>query len=737
MPTIPLIQDCVLIALDTVAFEVTGNAAIANCLTDAPTTVYVNSGTAYVLDNEGNTYGGSGTVEPFASDRAAFDALAYQTRHANDIDQTTGIHWTKTELDSLYGGGTGTGGTPDWFNVVSYGATGNGVTDDTTAIQATINAAAAAGGGTVFFPEGIYIVGGALQDTGRSNAQLLLPIVHHENDKWIGITFQGTAYPAAGPAQFNGQAPTGGSIIRGTLSAGAGGALLGGYGPAGSFDDFTGVLVEIRDLLIELPANPQLSALNLSHVVHASIDNVIVTTGEFDVDLITQPTTTTSYGINTPNINSYDGATLHNVIVFGYYNGYSMSEHDDFDYVFAVGCQNGFVLNTQGHMAYIGKITVVWCVVGIKIASTSHFNIEQYGNERHDPTLGAKWYDRTYDVDDGSNLGYGSIRWYSTLSGTGYDAVQSFVVNGAANLVSVNAPLGWDSGVTSITAGTGLTATPNPITSTGTIALNAALNDLSDVDTTGEATGDIIYDNAGTWQPYFLGIGTNITTNAFKIRFGNVAGGNYLEIDLITGEIKQVGTSRVLKEIQVEAVRTRNGGSAPTDANRAVGASGGVLLPVKQFSKTTQNDIYFELHPGSDIDGTVPVDVHFMWLPGSGWTTGNYVWKLEYLVKGENGAAYNTGAPTTISMDVTPANATDTIETHFTNTISLDFTQTIWCHFYRDVASDNGDDTGDLRFVEMEYTANTLGETTTTVSRLLLETGDYLLLETGDRLLLE
>lgn len=95
MPTIPLIQDCVLIALDTVAFEVTGNAAIANCLTDAPTTVYVNSGTAYVLDNEGNTYGGGGTVEPFASDRSAFDALAYAARHTNDADvATTSIHHT-------------------------------------------------------------------------------------------------------------------------------------------------------------------------------------------------------------------------------------------------------------------------------------------------------------------------------------------------------------------------------------------------------------------------------------------------------------------------------------------------------------------------------------------------------------------------------------------------------------------------------------------------------------------
>lgn len=42
------------------------------------------------------------------------------------------------------------------FSVATYGATGNGFTDDTQAIQSTVNAASAAGGGVVHFPAGTY-----------------------------------------------------------------------------------------------------------------------------------------------------------------------------------------------------------------------------------------------------------------------------------------------------------------------------------------------------------------------------------------------------------------------------------------------------------------------------------------------------------------------------------------------------------------------------------------------------
>jgi hypothetical protein len=44
------------------------------------------------------------------------------------------------------------------INVLDYGATGDGVTNDAVAIQAAINAMSASGGGTVYFPSGRYYI---------------------------------------------------------------------------------------------------------------------------------------------------------------------------------------------------------------------------------------------------------------------------------------------------------------------------------------------------------------------------------------------------------------------------------------------------------------------------------------------------------------------------------------------------------------------------------------------------
>lgn len=74
------------------------------------------------------------------------------------------------------------------FNVKSYGAIGDGATDDTTAIQAAIDAVSAAGG-TVWFPEGTYVITSTLT-IGISKTRLAGPgVISVTTANTTAITF--------------------------------------------------------------------------------------------------------------------------------------------------------------------------------------------------------------------------------------------------------------------------------------------------------------------------------------------------------------------------------------------------------------------------------------------------------------------------------------------------------------------------------------------------------------------
>lgn len=59
------------------------------------------------------------------------------------------------------------------YDVKNFGAVGDGVTDDTRAIQSALDYAVDHGGGTVYFPNGLYRLA-TLQDTCKVRAHLIV-----------------------------------------------------------------------------------------------------------------------------------------------------------------------------------------------------------------------------------------------------------------------------------------------------------------------------------------------------------------------------------------------------------------------------------------------------------------------------------------------------------------------------------------------------------------------------------
>jgi hypothetical protein len=112
----------------------------------------------------GGTFSGATLASPAFTGTSTGGTFSGATIASPTITGTvSGGTYTGATLTSPSFSGGGANGTADWFNVKDprYGATGNGTTDDTTAIQAAINAAAVAGG-TVYFPLGNYKISSGL-----------------------------------------------------------------------------------------------------------------------------------------------------------------------------------------------------------------------------------------------------------------------------------------------------------------------------------------------------------------------------------------------------------------------------------------------------------------------------------------------------------------------------------------------------------------------------------------------
>jgi polygalacturonase len=81
------------------------------------------------------------------------------------------------------GGGFGGGGMPGVFVNVKdapYNALGDGVSDDTSAINTAMGDVIAAGGGTVFFPHGIYLCSSYIHAYADSNSYS-----HTDTDSYV------------------------------------------------------------------------------------------------------------------------------------------------------------------------------------------------------------------------------------------------------------------------------------------------------------------------------------------------------------------------------------------------------------------------------------------------------------------------------------------------------------------------------------------------------------------------
>ena len=216
--------------------------------------------------------------------------------------------------------------------------------DESTAFQAAITALASSGG-TIYVPDGLYLVNGPLQDTGGANAVLQMPKIVYETSPPITITITGFT-PPAGNINTNF-----GSVLQTSQNTGN---FIGGYDAASStFGPFTNVVLEIDKLTLRGPANPGVTMINGTEigalrVYHTRID-----------------TTSNALGANTagtalimPTISNDLSLNLDDVREAGYYTGYLLGEHTHAGSIYATNAHDPFIFDTRGSITLSNAIAV-------------------------------------------------------------------------------------------------------------------------------------------------------------------------------------------------------------------------------------------------------------------------------------------------------------------------------------------------------------------------------------------
>lgn len=395
-------------------------------------------------------------------------------------------------------GGGGIAGSVPWvYAKADGGLVGDGVTDDTVALQALIDLVYAAGGGVIFFEPGVYIIGGALRDTGAFNGQILLPNVSHSGDH-IVITFKGALRPGLHPVYGTGYPLGGGySVLQSTLTGASGTAacISGGNNLAAPYlGGGNNLEVVVEDLVCVGPNNPSFTFWNVSACQGGGFLGVQGTTPGGLAGSSVQPTHSNAYFMKLPQ-KYFSGYT--SVVDVSAAEWYTCILDGELAIYRGVGGGNCIVFMEVPETFFpslVLDVTITSFQYGFRFTGGAHrLDVLAYTAEH---TTSPSWKVTVYDIDDPSNYHHGFFRWF--CAATGGTADHSFTVNGGANSGNQEVGPAWG-GVTVKEEGVALATLGTSIDFAGAGVVASGTGAAKTVTISGTPTGAAGGDLSGTY----------------------------------------------------------------------------------------------------------------------------------------------------------------------------------------------------------------------------------------------
>jgi hypothetical protein len=339
------------------------------------------------------------------------------------------------------------------FYVEDYGAIGNGTTDDTAAIQATINAAFAAATASgnfyceVVFQSRRYKLGGTLVFGGTTLGYSLLtiPAVAVTAHK-ITVKFKGVGGADSLPHWQQTVAQAGGTVlttaVTGLSYSGTYGSpsMLGGprseqNGYTTNTATFNNVHVIIDGLTMSAPQNPTLNGVDLSMIAEATIIDLACQAQQTPATAASPPTVTFMTGLLMPSTGNNAICDIFKFSIEGWYRGVILTEHTVAYSLKIVNCNIGIgVSDSRPHNVLIHMACVEGCVTMLEATQIA----SAFGGMA-EVTILELDVEGGYAVSDTSNKLIGSVNF--SLNGS-WPGVPSGIGSGGLKVTSTRVAFG-------------------------------------------------------------------------------------------------------------------------------------------------------------------------------------------------------------------------------------------------------------------------------------------------------